>query len=136
MSRAVILETTFLIDLEREQSRGRAGGAIDWLEAHDDARLYLTFTILGELAAGVSLSDRERWNAFVAPFFVLASNNDVSWHYGRTFQHLQQNRQRPRSGSRRLLRAKFKDLENPSSKPSAIHRQVSCLLPTSHIELT
>lgn len=93
MGRGVILETTFVIDLEREHHRGRVGPAIAWLDAHEDERLYLTFTVLGELAAGLSMSDRERWDAFVAPFFVLASGSEVSWHYGRAFQHLQQNRQ-------------------------------------------
>jgi tRNA(fMet)-specific endonuclease VapC len=88
---ALILETTFLVDFEREQRRGRPGPAVAFLEAHQDARLYLTFTILGELAAGASLSEREEWLAFTAPFFVLASNSDVCWAYGRTYLHLQQN---------------------------------------------
>jgi predicted nucleic acid-binding protein len=93
MGRSLILETTFLIDLEREHNRGRPGPAVAWLESHEDARLYLTFTVLGELAAGLSLSQRERWDGFVAPFFVLPSTNDVSWQFGRSFRHLHQNGQ-------------------------------------------
>lgn len=93
MGPSLILETTFLIDLEREHNRGRPGAAVAFLEAYDAARLYLTFTILGELAAGSSLHDRERWDAFVAPFFVLESNADVSWQFGCAYRHLQQNRQ-------------------------------------------
>lgn len=38
MGRALILETTFLIDLEREHHRA-AGAAVAFLEANDDARL-------------------------------------------------------------------------------------------------
>ena len=93
MGRSVILETTFLIDLEREHHRGKPQGAVDWLEANEDARLYLTPTVLGELAAGLSLSQRERWDTFVAPFFILASTNEVSWQFGRAYRHLQQNGQ-------------------------------------------
>lgn len=93
MGRPLILETTFLVDLEREQNRGIPGPAVAFLEAHEDARLYLTFTILGELAAGTSLGERDRWEAFVAPFFVLGSSAEVSWQFGCVYRHLQQNGQ-------------------------------------------
>jgi len=89
MGRSLILETTFLIDLEREDQRGRPGAAVAFLEANEAARLYLPFVVAGELAAGVSMRDRARWEAFLAPFYVLPSTPDVSWHYGRAFRHLQ-----------------------------------------------
>jgi len=56
----LILETSFLIDFERENNRGAAGPALAFLEANEDARLYITFTVAGELAAGMSLADRGR----------------------------------------------------------------------------
>ena len=90
MGRALILETTFLIDLEREHNRGRPGPAVAFLEANGDARLYLPFIVAGELAAGASLADRARWEAFLGPFYVLASNPDVSWEYGRAYRYLQE----------------------------------------------
>jgi predicted nucleic acid-binding protein len=89
---SLILETTFLIDLEREH-RGRAGRAIGFLESQEDARLYLTFTIVGELAAGVSMSERSIWERFLGPFYVLPSSAEVCWEYGRAFRHLQKNGQ-------------------------------------------
>jgi predicted nucleic acid-binding protein len=85
---ALILETTFLIDLEREHQRGKAGPAIAFLELNPEARLYLPFVVAGELAAGVSMRDRTRWESFVAPLYVLPSTPDVSWHYGRAARHL------------------------------------------------
>jgi len=90
---SLILETTFLIDLEREHHRGRPGRAVAFLEAHEDARLYLTFTIAGELAAGASLSDRAAWETFLGPFYVLPSSPDVSWEYGKACRHLEKNGQ-------------------------------------------
>jgi predicted nucleic acid-binding protein len=87
---SLILDTTFLVDLERERNRGAPGPATAWLEAHDAARLYLTFTVLGELAAALSLSHRARWDAYIAPFHVLASYNEVSWQFGRAYRHLEQ----------------------------------------------
>jgi predicted nucleic acid-binding protein len=91
MGRPLILETTFLIDLEREHHRGKPGQAVSFLEANEEARLYLTFTIAGELAAGVSMSDRSRWEAFLGPFYVLPSTLEVSWEYGRASRYLRDN---------------------------------------------
>lgn len=88
MGRALILETTFLIDLEREHQRGRPGPALAFLEANPDARLYLPFIVAGELAAGLSMRDRARWEAFLAPLYVLPSSPEVSWQYGRAARHL------------------------------------------------
>lgn len=91
MGRSLILETSFLIDLEREHHRGTPGPAVAFLEANEDARLYLPFVVAGELAAGTSLADRSRWEAFLAPFYVLASSPEVCWEYGRAYRYLQDN---------------------------------------------
>jgi predicted nucleic acid-binding protein len=89
---SLILETSFLIDFERENNRGVPGPALAFLEAHEDARLYITFTVAGELAAGISLADRARWEELIAPFHILASSADVAWEYGRAYRYLQANR--------------------------------------------
>jgi tRNA(fMet)-specific endonuclease VapC len=92
MEPKLILETTFLIDLEREKIRG-AGPAVRFLKAHAGSPLYLTHTICGELAAGLSLADRARWDAFVRPFRLLPWTAEVDWQYGTAFRHLQKNGQ-------------------------------------------
>jgi len=91
VGRALILETSFLIDFERENNRGVPGPALAFLEAHEDARLYVTFTAAGELAAGASLANRATWEEFLAPFHVLAFTPDVAWEYGRAYRYLQDN---------------------------------------------
>jgi predicted nucleic acid-binding protein len=88
---ALILETSFLIDLERETTRGAEGEAHDLLARHPRHRLFITPTVAGELASGTSMSDRARWESFVAPFHVLAIDRDVCWHYGDVFRYLQAN---------------------------------------------
>jgi predicted nucleic acid-binding protein len=88
---SLILETTFLIDLEREHHRGEPGPAVEFLESNGEARLYLPFIVAGELAGGISMRDRVRWESFLAPFYLLPSTPDVSWHYGRAFRHLHDN---------------------------------------------
>lgn len=91
MGRALILESTFLIDLERAHKRGLPGGAITFLEQNQDARLYLPFVVAGEIASGISMRDRARWEAFLAPFYVLPPTPEVSWQFGRAFRHLRDN---------------------------------------------
>ena len=91
MGRSLILETTFLVDLDREERRGKPGDASAFLEDHHDSRLYLTFTIAGEIASGKSMRDRARWETFLGPFFVLPATPEVSWQYGRTYRHLRDN---------------------------------------------
>lgn len=91
MGDALILETTFLIDLEREVARKAAAAAHDLLGRHAGHRLHITPTIAGELAAGSSLGERERWESFVSPFNVLPLDRDVCWEYGKAFRYLQSN---------------------------------------------
>jgi predicted nucleic acid-binding protein len=86
-----ILETTFLIDLERELRKKIDGPASRFLEEHAEHRLDLTFTVIGELACGVSLSDRERWEEFFRPFTVLGFTTEVAWHHGQAYRYLRQN---------------------------------------------
>lgn len=93
MGRALILETTFLIDLDREERRGKPGPAIALLEREPEARLYVPSVVAGELASGPSARDRDRWEAFLAPLFVLAPTPDVCWQYGRIYRHLKDNGQ-------------------------------------------
>jgi tRNA(fMet)-specific endonuclease VapC len=88
---ALILETTFLIDLERENARALEGPAHTLLARHARHRLYITPTVAGELAAGASMGDRPRWEAFIAPFHVLPLDRDACWHYGNAFRFLQAN---------------------------------------------
>lgn len=89
MGDALILETTFLIDLEREAARRIPGPAHELLARHPRHRLHITPTIAGELAAGTSMADRARWEEFVAPFNVLALGRDSCWEYGNAHRYLQ-----------------------------------------------
>ena len=85
----MILDTTFLIDLERElrrQADGRACAALRAGEAQ--TTLCVTETVLGELAAGDSLADRDTWERFIAPYRVLSIDRETAWHYGCAFRAL------------------------------------------------
>lgn len=86
----MILDSTFLVDLERERRREEAGPAVRFLRAHEDVSFAITFTIAGELAAGRSLGlDREKWERFIQPFRLYEYSPDVAWLFGRSFRQLQ-----------------------------------------------
>lgn len=88
----MILDSTFLVDFEREASRGARGPATEFLERNPDAPLMITFTIAGELAAGESLGrDRTRWETFIAPFQLLGYTSEVAWHFGMIYRELRKN---------------------------------------------
>jgi tRNA(fMet)-specific endonuclease VapC len=86
----MILDSTFLVDLERERKRGEQGPAVAFLRTHEDVFFAITFTIAGELAAGRSLGlDREKWERFIHPFRMYAYSPEVAWTFGRAFRQLQ-----------------------------------------------
>jgi tRNA(fMet)-specific endonuclease VapC len=87
----LILETTFLVDLERELLASSPGAAHRFLEANPDSQLFITFTIAGELAAGPRIVDRSRWEQLLAPFEILSCSPEVSWRYGRLHRYLKEN---------------------------------------------
>lgn len=91
MGDGLILETTFLVDLEREERRRRAGPAHAFLEEHAPARLLITVTVAGELASGAGASERQAWSDLVSRFAILPIDLDVCWEYGRAFDYLKTN---------------------------------------------
>jgi tRNA(fMet)-specific endonuclease VapC len=87
----VILETSFLVDYERELARGRPSNAHRFLEADESRQLCITPTVAGELAAGESLRDRQTWDEFLAGFQMLTLGPDVCWEYGSAHRYLKRN---------------------------------------------
>ncbi len=85
----MILDSTFLVDFEREARKSRTGPATRFLEQHANDLLMITFTVAGELAAGDSLGQhRSRWEDFLRPFNLLNYNEDVGWHFGEIYREL------------------------------------------------
>ena len=91
MGAGLILETTFLIDLERELRARAAGPAQAFLAANASEPLFITFTIAAELASGRVPVDRSLWEKSIALFEVLESNTDVCWEFGRLHRFLRTN---------------------------------------------
>ena len=91
MGEALILETTFLVDLEREARGGVPGRAHAFLDAHPDRALCITLTTAGELACGPRVEDREAWRRLVSRFRIVTPDLDTAWIYGQTFRYLAEN---------------------------------------------
>ena len=91
MGGGLILETTFLIDLERELVQAIDGPAHSFLMENATEPLYTTATVAGELAAGLPPDGLARWETFLSPFEILPSNRDVAWEYGRIYNYLKRN---------------------------------------------
>ena len=86
----MILDSTFLVDLEREKKRREHGAAAAFLQAHQEVHFCVTFTIIGELAAGKSLGlKHSAWARFIQPFRLLESSPEVAWEFGVAFRALQ-----------------------------------------------
>lgn len=88
MEPGLILETTFLIDFERERP-AREGATLAFLETHRFRKLFITHTIAGELAAGKTLAAKADWEAFLRPFRILEWTPKIDWEYGKAFRYLQ-----------------------------------------------
>jgi len=88
---ALILVTTFLVDLEREARAGVPGRAHAFLEAHPDQELCITLTTAGELASGPRVEDRVAWHGLVSRFRILTPDLGASWAYGQAFRYLSDN---------------------------------------------
>jgi len=85
----MILDSTFLVDFERERKKRQPGAAAAFLRAHANEQFCITFTIAGELAAGQSLGlERAKWYRFIQPFRILESSADIAWEFGQAYRHL------------------------------------------------
>lgn len=91
MASRLILESSFLVDLDRDLRRGRRGPAESFLEVHTSTELVITFTVAGELAAGFARAQRRAWEDLLAPFQILPFSLDVAWHYGLAYRFLAEN---------------------------------------------
>jgi tRNA(fMet)-specific endonuclease VapC len=88
---SLILETTFLVDLEREALTRAPGSAHRFLERNAESVLLVTLITAGEFACGPRTEDRGQWEAFVGRFQVLPPDLDACWAYGRAFRFLSDN---------------------------------------------
>jgi predicted nucleic acid-binding protein len=79
----MILDTTVLVDLQRELRRERPGHAVALLAQARDASIFISFVTLMEFAEGFGDDERSRCERFLSPFQVLWPDADTAWHAAR-----------------------------------------------------
>jgi len=84
----VILDTTVLIDLQKESRREQPGAASRLLEASGDALAFITFVTWMEFAEGWGDDDRLACERFLSGFQVLWPDVETAWRAARVSRSL------------------------------------------------
>ena len=79
----MIADTTFLIDLEREQRRGRAGAAGAWARHNPGEKLKIAWVTAGEYLTGFSDERRREAEEVLADYVILEADEAVRWNWSR-----------------------------------------------------
>lgn len=85
----MILDTTVLVDLQREIRRGSQGPASSLLERSAGERARITFVTWMEVAEGFEDDRREDCERFLSVFEVLWPEPEVTWIASRIARRLQ-----------------------------------------------
>jgi tRNA(fMet)-specific endonuclease VapC len=87
----LIVDSNFVIGMEREAKKPDRGPATVFLEQHAGERFFMPFTVAGELACGQSGANKRKWRQLCKPFALLPWTPDVLWQYGETYRYLKAN---------------------------------------------
>ena len=82
----IILDTSFVIAVEREAKRKKPEKADAFLEAHAGETMFITFTVACEPACGASA--HTQWRRLCQPCEVLPWSMEISWEYGEIYRQL------------------------------------------------
>lgn len=79
----MILDTTFLIDLERELLKKIPGKAMKFLTDHPEAVMRISVVTLGELAEGYADDKGKDLQEMTAPYDIVEIGKETALAYGR-----------------------------------------------------
>ena len=74
----LILDTSFVLAGERESKNQVLGPARKFVDEHRDNFFRITFTVVGELACGLSVQERRSWEKICRPFPVIPWTREIS----------------------------------------------------------
>jgi tRNA(fMet)-specific endonuclease VapC len=86
----MILDTTVLVDLQRELRRERPGPAVALLAESKDAAAYISFVTVMEFAEGFGDEERGSCERFLSAFQVLWPDADTAWQAARVSRALRE----------------------------------------------
>jgi predicted nucleic acid-binding protein len=79
----MIVDTTFMIDLEREVARGKSGPALRFLEQHEAEILRISVVTFGELAEGYPDPQAPELAELTAPYELVDITKPVAARYAQ-----------------------------------------------------
>lgn len=82
----MLFDTTFFVDLDREQRRDGKGPAHGVLRDNPEAEMAMSVITRGELARG--FNERPQWVKFCRGFLILPINDDILWIAAESFTTL------------------------------------------------
>lgn len=84
----MILDTTVLVDLQKEIRREQPGAASRLLETSGEALVFITFVTWMEFAEGFADDDRSAGESFLSGFQVLWPDVETAWRAARVSRSL------------------------------------------------
>lgn len=85
----MVLDTTFLIDLEREAlGTAKDNSATTFLKNHSKEELWVSIVTVGEFAEGFGEEKKELFDSYLSRFPVLPVDREVAWLYGKWARQL------------------------------------------------
>lgn len=88
MDERLSFDTTFLIDLQKEQRAGQEGRAHFFLKNHSNAAIYLSSVALGEFAEGFASPEDPALLGIVTALRILDIDREVSLVYATNTRNL------------------------------------------------
>jgi predicted nucleic acid-binding protein len=86
----VLLDTTFLIDLQRGLRHHRADGAVGFLEAQPSAAVCISLVSWFEFAEGYDRQDEDACRGFLSQFPLIAPDVTIAWRASRLSRALRE----------------------------------------------
>jgi tRNA(fMet)-specific endonuclease VapC len=90
----VLLDTTFVIDYQRETLRAQPDRAYRFLDANPDVPMLISVVTRGELAEGFTKDGRREFEELVRPYALVEVDAEIAWRYGILSRALRQTGER------------------------------------------
>jgi tRNA(fMet)-specific endonuclease VapC len=86
----MLLDTCFLIDLQRDLRGSRSRGAAHFLSTHADEAVYISLFTWMEFAEGFAAEQEPHCRAFLSRFPLLSPTHTTAWAAGQLSRHLRE----------------------------------------------
>ncbi len=85
---AVSVDSCFLIDIERERAKNKAGPATELLKKLSETKLFVSPTALGEFAVGFESENHPVVQLVISSFELQRSSQSVSFEYTKIYRSM------------------------------------------------